>query len=313
MSSFCHSPWPDVIVEKKDYHYKKSNCQGCDKTYSCRQSLWKHKQKCQTLRNKKDNEEDASGVNEKDSQTSTKAETIGQKLADVVQIALRNKNDNKGDGSDINVKDSQTTTIKSETTGQIVGKKNYYRKVYCRECGISMWSSNISRHRQKYCQVLGNKKNERAKKRKVDYLEESEFSGAKTLPSETLIGMMELLKNNVENQIHILKLGNKFYSNTKVYCQKCGKTYSSRQSLCRHKKKYCKGENDNTLHSISSQVESRVKETDLTSNISEIGAKKRKVDCLGESKDISTTFEKSELSGTKSLPSETLVEMIKDS
>ena len=188
---------------------------------------------------------------------------------------MRNKKNNKGDGSGVNVKDSQTTTIKSETTGQIVGKKNYYRKVYCRECGIPMWSSNISRHRQKYCQVLRNRKNEGAKKRKVDYLEDSkdiptfeepEFSGAKTLPSETLIGMMELLKNNVENQIHILKLGKRFCSNTKVCCQKCGKTYSSRQSLWNHKKS-CKGGNDNTLHSIPSQVESRVKETDLTLNI----------------------------------------------
>ena len=122
---------------------------------------------------------------------------------------------------------------------------------------------------------------------------------------------MELLKNNVENQIHILKLGKRFYSNTKVYCQKCGKTYSSRQSLWNHKKS-CKGGNDNTLHSIPSQDESRVKETDLTSNISEIRAKKRKVDCLGESKDISS-FEEPELSGTKPLPSETLGEMIKDS
>ena len=230
------------------------------------------------------------------------------------------RKDDDGDVSGINVKDSQTTTIKSETTGQIVGKKNYHRKVYCRECGIPMWSNNISRHEQYYCQVLRNRKNERAKKRKVDYLEdskdiptfeESEFSGLKSLPSEALIRIMELLKNNVENQIHILKLGNRFYSNTKVYCQKCGKTYSSRQSLWNHKK-YCKGGNVNTLHSILSQVESRVKETDLTSNISEIGAKKRKVDCLGESKDISS-FEEPELSGTKPLPSETLVEMIKDS
>ena len=88
-------------------------------------------------------------------------------------------------------------------------------------------------------------------------------------------------------------------------CQKCHKTYSSRQSLWNHKK-YCKGGNVNTLHSILSQVESRVKETDLTSNISEISAKKRKVDCLGESKDISS-FEEPELSGTKPLPSETLL------
>ena len=265
---------------KSETRPKKSRkgCQGCGKTYAHRQSLYKHNKYCQASRN------------------------------------------NKGDGSGVNVKDSQTTTIKSETTGQIVGKKNYHRKVYCRECGIPMGSNNISRHEQYYCQVLRNRKNERAKKRKVDYLEdskdiptfeESEFSGLKSLPSEALIRIMELLKNNVENQIHILKLGNRFYSNTKVYCQKCGKTYSSRQSLWNHKK-YCKGGNVNTLHSILSQVESRVKETDLTSNISEIGANKRKVDCLGESKDISS-FEEPELSGTKSLPSETLVEMIKDS
>ena len=196
-------------------------------------------------------------------------------------------------------------------------------KKYCKGGNVNTLHSIPSQDesRVKETDLASNISETRAKKSKADCLEdskdiptfeESEFSGVKSLPSETLIRIMELLMNNVENQIHILKLGKRFYSNTKVYCQKCGKTYSSRQSLCRHKKKYCKGENDNTLHSILSQVESRVKETDLTSNISEIGAKKRKVDCLGESKDISS-FEKPELSGTKPLPSETLVEMIKDS
>ena len=62
-----------------DRHYKRSNCQGCGKTYVHRQSLYNHKQKCQALRNKKDNEGDVSGVNEKDSQTSNKSETGAKK------------------------------------------------------------------------------------------------------------------------------------------------------------------------------------------------------------------------------------------
>ena len=53
---------------------KKVNCRECGKTYGSRQSLYNHKQKCQASR-KKDNEGDASGVNVKDSQTSTKSET----------------------------------------------------------------------------------------------------------------------------------------------------------------------------------------------------------------------------------------------
>ena len=91
-------------------------------------------------------------------------------------------------------------------------------------------------------------------------------------------------------------------------CEKCDKTYSSRQSLWNHKK-YCNGGNVNTLHSIPSQDESRVKETDLASNISQTRAKKSKADCLEENKDI-PTFEESEISGVKSLLSETLLIMM---
>ena len=56
--------------------HRKVNCQECGKTYTRRQSLWRHKQKCQVLK-KKDNEGDAVGVN--DSQTVTKSETRPKK------------------------------------------------------------------------------------------------------------------------------------------------------------------------------------------------------------------------------------------
>ena len=80
----------EQIVGKKDYH-RKVNCQGCDKPMRS-DNIKRHKQTCQVLRNKRDNERDASGMNEKDSQTTTiKSETIGQKLADIVQIALKNR------------------------------------------------------------------------------------------------------------------------------------------------------------------------------------------------------------------------------
>ena len=58
--------------------HRKVNCQECGKTYTRRQSLWRHKQKCQVLK-KKDNEGDAVGVNEKESQTVTKSETRPKK------------------------------------------------------------------------------------------------------------------------------------------------------------------------------------------------------------------------------------------
>ena len=65
--------------------HRKVNCQECGKTYTRRQSLWRHKQKCQVLK-KKDNEGDAVGVNEKESQTVTKSETRPKKRkADCLQ------------------------------------------------------------------------------------------------------------------------------------------------------------------------------------------------------------------------------------
>jgi hypothetical protein len=195
----------DQIVENMDCHHKKSNCQGCGKTYAHRQSLYNHRQKCQTLRNKKKNE---------------------------------------GDGSDVNEKDSQTTTTKSVTSGQIVGKKNHHRKVNCRECGKPMWSNNIRRHMQT-CQALRNKKKNEgdvggvnetnsqttttksetigqkiadivmervqpilSKKRKADCLEETEdipttfekteFDGVESLSNENHARILKLEKKNLQ-------------------------------------------------------------------------------------------------------------------
>ena len=65
--------------------HRKVNCQECGKTYARRQSLWRHQQTCQVLRNK-DNEGDAVSVNEKDSQTMTASETRPKKRkADCLQ------------------------------------------------------------------------------------------------------------------------------------------------------------------------------------------------------------------------------------
>ena len=60
---------------------------------------------------------------------------------------LRKDDDGGGDVGDINVKDSQTMKTKSETTEQIVGKKDYHRKVNCQGCDKPMRSDNIKRHK----------------------------------------------------------------------------------------------------------------------------------------------------------------------
>ena len=87
-------------------------------------------------------------------------------------------------------------------------------------------------------------------------------------------------------------------------CEKCDKTYSSRQSLYNHKK-YCKGGNVDTLHSIPSQDGSRVKETDLASKISEKVKVRPKlfIDSLkndyGKDKSDISTFDGAEFTGEK--------------
>ena len=64
---------------------KMRECDGCHKIMRC-DNLKNHMRKCKELRNKKDNEGDASGVNVKDSQTSTEAETRPKKhKADCLQ------------------------------------------------------------------------------------------------------------------------------------------------------------------------------------------------------------------------------------
>ena len=91
----------------------------------------------------------------------------------------------------------------------------------------------------------------------------------------------------------------------KVNCQECGKTYARRQSLWRHKKT-CQAsrKKDNEGDAVS------VNEKDSqTVTASETRPKKRKADCLQESKDI-PTFEEAEFNGVKSLSDETLLRMM---
>ena len=79
-------------------------------------------------------------------------------------------------------------------------------------------------------------------------------------------------------------------------CLQCGKTYARRQSLWRHKKT-CQAsrKKDNEGDAVS------VNEKDSqTVTASETRPKKRKADCLQESKDI-PTFEEAEFSGVKLL------------
>ena len=85
------------------------------------------------------------------------------------------KKDDEGDASSVNVKDSQTPN-KSETRP----KK---QKADCLE-----------------------------ESKDIPTFEESEFSGTKSLPSETLLRTMGTLMNNVENRARILKLEKRFYS-----------------------------------------------------------------------------------------------------
>ena len=88
-------------------------------------------------------------------------------------------------------------------------------------------------------------------------------------------------------------------------CLQCGKTYARRQSLWRHKKT-CQAsrKKDNEGDAVS------VNEKDSqTVTASETRPKKRKADCLQESKDI-PTFEEAEFSGVKSLSEETLLRMM---
>ena len=69
----------ETILEKCS---SRRECQNCGQTYAHRKSLWRHKQKCEVLRNKEDNERDATGLDEEGSQqTSNKLETILEKCS----------------------------------------------------------------------------------------------------------------------------------------------------------------------------------------------------------------------------------------
>ena len=88
-------------------------------------------------------------------------------------------------------------------------------------------------------------------------------------------------------------------------CQKCHKTYSSRQSLCNHKKT-CQVLRNKKNEGDAVGVNEKESQTVTKS---ETRPKKRKVDCLQESKDI-PTFEEAEFSGVKLLSEETLLRMM---
>ena len=231
------------IVENMNSNTK-VNCQKCGKTYASQQSLYHHKRKCPTLRNKKDNEGDASGVKVKDIQA-----YVTQKLADVLMKRPQSAGAKKRKADCLEEsKDIPTTFEKSEFDGVeslsnenhariLKLEKRFYAK--CQECGKTTLSCNIKRHRQKYCQALRNKKDNEGhasgvnkkdsqtstetettpKKRKAGCLEESKnipttfkeprFSGVKSLPNETLLKMLEI---TYENQTRILKLEERFHN-----------------------------------------------------------------------------------------------------
>ena len=92
--------------------------------------------------------------------------------------------------------------------------------------------------------------------------------------------------------------------------------HSKIQSLYNHKK-YCKGENVDTLHFIPSQDGSRVKETDLASKISEKAKVRPKlfIDSLkndyGKDKSDISTFDGAEFTGEKPKSDGTLLNLMK--
>ena len=88
-------------------------------------------------------------------------------------------------------------------------------------------------------------------------------------------------------------------------CVQCNKTYARRQSLWRHKKT-CQASRNKKNEGDAVGVNEKDSQTVTKS---ETRPKKRKADCLQESKDIST-FEEVELSGVKSLSEETLLRMM---
>ena len=91
----------------------------------------------------------------------------------------------------------------------------------------------------------------------------------------------------------------------KVNCQECGKTYASQKSLWRHKKT-CQVLRNKKNEGDAVGVNEKGSQTVTKS---ETRPKKRKADCLQESKDI-PTFEEAEFSGVKSLSEETLLRMM---
>jgi hypothetical protein len=137
------------------------------------------------------------------------------------------------------------------------------------------------------------------KKHKADCLEESEDIPTTFEKSE--FDGVESLSN--ENRARILKLEKRFYPN----CQECGKTMLS-CNIKRHRQKYCqalrsKKDNEGNASGVSEKDSQTSTETETT-------PKKRKADCLGESKNIPTTFKEPRFSGVKSLPNETLLRML---
>ena len=88
-------------------------------------------------------------------------------------------------------------------------------------------------------------------------------------------------------------------------CVQCNKTYAGRQSLWRHKKT-CQASRNKKNEGDAVGVNEKDSQT-MTK--SETKPKKRKADCLQESKDI-PTFEEAEFSGVKSLSEETLLRMM---
>ena len=137
---------------------KMLECDGCHKIMRS-YNLKNHLQTCKELK-KDDDGGDVSDVNVKDSQTTTtKSETIGQKIADIVIervqpiLSKKRKADSLEESEDI-----PTTFEKTEFDGvESLSNENHVRilklekrfysnaKVKCQECGKHMRSNNIEK------------------------------------------------------------------------------------------------------------------------------------------------------------------------
>ena len=131
---------------------------------------------------------------------------------------------------------------------------------------------------------------------------EGDVSGVNVKDSQTMI------KSETVEQIVRNRNGHR-----KVYCQECGKPMWS-NNISRHKqtcqvlRNRKKNEGDASSVDIQANLPQKIADA-VMEGAQSAGSKKRKADCLEESKDI-PTFEQPGFSGLKSLSDETLVRMM---